>query len=254
MSGEKRVAVITGGSRGLGRAVALELARRGAFVAINYRANVREAQEALRLVEVAGGNGALYRADVADAAAVQAMFAQVLRERGRVDVLVNCAGITRDEYFATMRPESWRDVMQTNLNGTYYCCKAVVRSMCAAGRGAIINIGSGSSVSPRAGQVNYGASKSSLLGLSKSLAREVADRGVRVMLVAPGFIETDMSKALPDRVVAESLKLIPLGRWGQPEEVADVVAFLASEEAGYITGQAVLIDGGRLAVENDLYS
>jgi 3-oxoacyl-[acyl-carrier protein] reductase len=254
MINEGRVAVITGGSRGLGRAIALELARRGAFVAINYRSREKDAVQTLAQIEAQGGRGSLHRADVADPAAVAAMFSAILRERGHVDVLVNCAGITRDEYFVTMQRESWRDVISTNLTGTFHCCKAVLRNMCAGRRGVIINIGSGSSISPRPGQVNYGASKSSLIGFTKSLAREVADHGVRVLLVAPGLLETDMTKVLPAEVAKESLKLIPLGRWGRPEEVAEIVGFVASDDASYITGQALLIDGGRMVVENEFHT
>jgi 3-oxoacyl-[acyl-carrier protein] reductase len=182
------------------------------------------------------------------------MFQEISRAHGRVDVLVNNAGITRDEYLMLMRPESWRDVLQTNLNGAFHCAKAVARSMCAARHGVIINIGSGSSVSPRAGQVNYGTSKSSLIGFTKSLARELAGQGVRVLLVAPGFIETDMSRAVSRKAAEESLQKIPLGRWGSPEEVASVVGFLASDDAALMTGQTVIVDGGRMAEENDFFA
>lgn len=248
---EQPVAVITGGSRGLGRAISLELARRGAFVIINYRSEEGAARETLELIAAEGGQGRMVRADVADGAAVREMFQQLYREHGRIDILVNNAGITRDEYLLVMRAESWREVLRTNLHGAYHCSRAVVRGMYAARRGVIINIGSGSSVSPRVGQVNYGATKSGMIGFTKSLARELAPRGVRVLGVAPGFIHTDMSHAVSPRVMAESLQRIPMRRWGEPDEVARVVGFLSSEEAGFLTGQMVFVDGGRMADEND---
>ncbi len=248
---ERRVAVVTGGSRGLGRAISLELARSGAFVVINYRSGESQARETLERLRAEGGQGALARADVADGAAVREMFHQVQREHGRVDILVNNAGITRDEYLLVMRPESWRDVLRTNLHGVYHCSRAVVRGMCAARHGVIVNIGSGSSVSPRVGQVNYGATKSGLIGFTKALARELAPRGVRVVGVAPGFIHTEMSHAVSPRVLEESLRRIPMRRWGEPEEVARIVGFLSSEEASFLTGQMLLVDGGRMADEND---
>jgi 3-oxoacyl-[acyl-carrier protein] reductase len=251
---ERQVALVTGGSRGLGRAIACELARQNMHVIINYHANEKEAQHALREVEAAGGSAEIERADVADVAAVQALVAGIQRRHGRIDVLVNNAGIVRDELFLTMRESSWRQVISVNLDGVYHCCRAVIRGMSAAGRGVIINIGSSSSVSPRAGQVNYGSSKSSLIGFSKSLAREVASRGVRVLVVAPGFVATDMSNAVAPNVVEETLGLIPLGRWARPEEIAELVGFVASDACRYITGQTFVVDGGRTVIENDFHA
>jgi 3-oxoacyl-[acyl-carrier protein] reductase len=150
-----------------------------------------------------------------------------------------------------MRPEGWSDVIATNLTATFHCTRAVVRSMCAAGRGVVINIGSGSAFSPRAGQVNYSASKSGLLGFTRSLAREVADRGVRVLVVAPGFTTTEMSEAVPPEVEEKTLSLIPLRRWGRPEEISGMVGFLASDAAASITGQIIILDGGRVVVEQE---
>ena len=247
----REVAVVTGGSRSLGRAICLELASRGFFVIVNYRSQEKEARETVAQIEAAGGSGRILRADIAQPAEVQQMFRQIYEQEKRVDILVNNAGITRDGYFIGMRSEMWHDVIQTNLNGTFYACKAVVRSMCAAGRGVIINIGSGAALSPRAGQINYAAAKSSLIGFSKSLAREVANKGVRVLVVAPGFIDTDMSRILPANITQQTLDLIPLGRWGKPEEIAAVVGFVSSPEAAGLTGQTLIIDGGRGAVESD---
>lgn len=251
---ERQVALITGSSRGLGRAIALELARNNMHVVINYHSNEKEAQKALLQVEAAGGSGEIEQADVADAVAVQRMFAAVQRRHGRIDVLVNNAGITRDGLFLSMREQDWRHVISVNLDGVYNCCRAVIRGMCAAGRGVIINIGSSSSVAPRVGQVNYGSSKSGLIGFSKSLAREVAERGVRVLVVAPGFVETEMSGAVSQDAIDETLGLIPLGRWAQPEEIAELVGFVVSDACAYVTGQTFVIDGGRMATETDFYT
>jgi 3-oxoacyl-[acyl-carrier protein] reductase len=247
----ERVAVVTGGSRGLGRAISLELARRGAFVIVNFRRNEAAAADTLEAIASLGGQGRLCQADVARAEEVQAMFQGIYQSEKRVDILVNNAGITRDEYFLMMRDRSWHEVMETDLDGVYYCCKAVVRHMCAARRGVILNIGSGSSIIPKPGQVNYSTAKSALPGFTRTLAREVADKGVRALVVAPGFMETEMSLRLPEHLVAESRRRIPLGRWGRPEEVAEVVAYLASDDAGLITGQTVIVDGGRTALEQD---
>jgi 3-oxoacyl-[acyl-carrier protein] reductase len=179
------------------------------------------------------------------------MFEQVYTELEQVDILVNNAGITRDILFLMMRRKSWDEVLVTNLHGTFLCTQAVLSTMCAAGRGVIINIGSGSGLSPRVGQTNYSSSKSALIGFTKSLAHEVAGKGVRVITVAPGFTRTDMSEILTPEVEEQTVKLIPLGRWGQPEEVAKVVGFMASDHAAYITGQTIVVDGGRIAIEQE---
>jgi 3-oxoacyl-[acyl-carrier protein] reductase len=248
-----RVALVTGGSRGLGKAISLELARKGAFVAINYNRNSEEALKTLDLVQAAGSDGALFRADAGSAAAVASMFDDLLRKKGRIDILVNNAGITRDEPFPMMRQESWRMVLETDLHSVYLCCKAAIRPMCAARRGVIINIGSGSGISPRPGQVNYSAAKSAVIGFTRSLAREAARNNIRVLVVAPGFTATDMSQSLPASVIEASLKKIPLGRWGLPEEVASVVAYLATDDASFITGNTMIVDGGRAAAEQDFH-
>ncbi|HLL56168.1 MAG TPA: 3-oxoacyl-ACP reductase family protein [Myxococcaceae bacterium] len=250
---ERRIAVVTGGSRGLGREISLELDRRGLFVVINYKSNRAAAEETLKRIRDSGGDGQIMGADVADPAALRAMFREIQRVHRRVDVLVNNAGITRDGYLMMMSHEHWHDTLRTNLDAVFHSCRAVVRGMCANKSGVIVNIGSGSSISPRAGQVNYATSKASLLGFSRSLARETAGYGVRVLVVMPGFIETDMSKAVSRKVVEDSLRAIPSKRWGKPEEVASVVGFLTSDEAGFITGQAVVVDGGRMVEENDFF-
>jgi 3-oxoacyl-[acyl-carrier protein] reductase len=246
-----RVAVVTGGSRGLGRAMVLELGQRGAFVIINYRRNKREAARTLEALQAEGGSGATHAADVTDPGQVDRMFEQVYGTHGRVDVLVNNAGIIRDSFFIMMKNESWTDAIAAHLHATFYCTKAVIRAMCAAERGVVINIGSGSAFSPRPGQVNYSASKSGLLGFTRSLAREVAGKGVRVVTVAPGFTATDMSDAVPAEVEARTLRLIPMRRWGQPAEIAGAVGFLASDDAASITGQTIILDGGRVVVEQE---
>ena len=248
-----RIALVTGASRGLGRAISIELAHRGAFVAVNYLRNGEDALKTLELIRQAGSDGALFPADVSNPDAVNSMFAELLREKRRIDILVNNAGITRDQPYLMMREEDWRSVLQTDLHALFFCCKAALRPMCSARQGTIINIGSGSGISPRPGQVNYSAAKSALVGFARSLAREACRHNVRVLVVAPGFTATDMSQALPPNVIQESLRKIPLGRWGLPEEIASVVGFLASDDAGFINGQTVVVDGGRAAIEQDFH-
>jgi 3-oxoacyl-[acyl-carrier protein] reductase len=248
-----KVALVTGGSRGLGRAISVELARQGAFVAVNYRRNEDEARKTLDLLQEVGGQGSLFQAEVSSADSVATMFASLLAAHKRIDILVNNAGITRDQPFVTMPGESWHDVLETDLHGIFLCSKAAFRPMCIARRGVIINIGSGSGISPRPGQVNYSSAKSALIGFTRSLAREAAPKGIRVILVAPGFIATDMSYALPSSVVEDSLRKIPLGRWGLPEEIALSVAHLVSDDAGFITGSTIIVDGGRAAAEQDFH-
>jgi 3-oxoacyl-[acyl-carrier protein] reductase len=246
-----RIALVTGGSRGLGRAISIELAQRGAFVAVNYRRSGEDALRTLELIRAAGSDGALFPADVGNADAVNSMFTELLRERRRIDILINNASVTRDQLYMMMQVEDWRSTLQTNLHALFFCCKAALRSMCSAGRGVVINIGSGSGISPRPGQVNYSSTKSAVIGFSRSLAREAARYKVRILVVAPGFTVTDMSQALPANVIQDSFRKIPLGRWGLPEEIASVVGFLASNHAGFISGQTFVVDGGRAAMEQD---
>jgi 3-oxoacyl-[acyl-carrier protein] reductase len=246
-----RVAVVTGASRGLGRAIAIGLAAQGASVAANYLREESEIDRTLELIEAAGGQGKSYHADVRKPAEVEAMFKQIYHDHKKVDILVNNAGITRDEYFLMMRPQSWFELMDVHLNAVFLCTKAVIRQMCGARRGVILNIGSGSAMVPMPGQVNYSASKAGLLGFSRSLAREVAGKGVRVLHVAPGFFETDMTAALDPKFIRETYRITPLGRWGTPAELAELVSYLVSDDAAYVTGHTVVIDGGRGAMEAD---
>ncbi len=248
---EGQVAAVTGASRGIGRAIALELALKGAFVAINFRQNEAEAQAALAELCAAGGQGKLFQADVSRADQVDAWFKSLYASNGRVDVLVNNAGVTRDSALMTMTAKDWHTVIDTDLNSAFYCAKAVTRRMCGAKRGLIVNIGSGSAFSPRISQVNYSSAKSGLIGFTRSLARELAPFGVRVNIVAPGFTSTEMSESLSQSVVADSLAKIPMNRWGTAQEIATFISFLASPDARFITGQTLIVDGGRYALEQD---
>jgi 3-oxoacyl-[acyl-carrier protein] reductase len=246
-----RVAVVTGASRGLGRAIAVELASNGAFVAANYLRGSQEISRTIEMIEAAGGRGKAYPADIRKQDEVNAMFKEIYAEHKRVDILINNAGITRDGYLLMMPPESWVDLMDVHLNGVFYCTKAVLRQMCASRRGVIINIGSGSALVAMPGQVNYSASKAGLLGFSRSLAREVAAKGVRVLHLAPGFFDTDMTALLDAAFIRETHRMTPLRRWGAPSELADVVSYLVSDDASFIAGQTVVVDGGRGAVETE---
>ena len=246
-----RVALITGGSRGIGRAVSLELAERGYAIAINYHCRSDEAIELRETLQKAGIRAEIYQADVADLAQVQRMCADVGKQLGPIEVLINNAGVTRDGLFVMMQEKGWQRVMDVNLNGVFHCCKTVARQMCSRKRGVIVNIGSGSGLSPRAGQTNYSATKSAVLGFTRSLAREVAPYGVRAVVVAPGFTKTELADMVDHNAVAESLRMIPMGRWGLPEEIASVVGYVVSDDASYITGVTLVVDGGRAASEQD---
>lgn len=245
------VALVTGASRGLGRAIAIELAGRGHHVIVNYKKNQREAEETLGQIVEQGGAATLFQADVSQPDQVQKMFQAVFKAHRRLDMLINNAGITRDEYFLTMRQQSWDDVIVSDLGSVLYCCKQAVGLMAGARRGVIVNIGSSSALSARPGQVNYGTAKSALLGFSRTLARELAGKGVRVLVVAPGFTATPMTEALPQEVVRETLARIPLRRWGTPLEIARAVAFFASDAGRCYSGQTIVIDGGRTAYEQE---
>ncbi len=239
-----KVALVTGGSRGIGRAVALKLAENGADVAINYAGNTAAAEEVKAAIEKLGRRAMLVQGSVADTDGVQALVNQVVKELGRLDILINNAGITRDGLLMRMKEADWDAVLETNLKGVFNCSKAVMRTMMKQKRGRIVNMASVVGEMGNAGQANYAAAKAGVIGFTKSLAKEVASRGITVNAVAPGFIATDMTKVLTDDQKAEMAKSIPLGRAGQPEDVANAVLFLVSDEAAYITGQVLNVDGG----------
>lgn len=244
MSLEGKIAVVTGGSRGIGRAVCLELARQGAAVVFSYAGNTAAARETEAACAALGRPARGVRADVTDAAAVKALLDGVVKEFGRIDILVNNAGITRDGLLMMMKESDFDDVISANLRGTFLCMKAVARQMVKQRYGRIVNLSSVVGLRGNAGQVNYAASKAGVIGMTKSLAKELAGRNITVNAVAPGFIDTDMTAALTETAKNAALGSIPMGRMGTPENVAKAVAFLAGEDAGYITGQVLAVDGG----------
>jgi 3-oxoacyl-[acyl-carrier protein] reductase len=239
-----QVAVVTGGSRGIGRAIAHQLAVMQAHVIINYVANEVAAEETRTSIEAVGGKVALRCFDVADAQGTEHAFRAILDEHGRIDILINNAGITRDTLVLRMKEEDWQQVLQINLSGMYHCSKAAIRPMIRQRSGRIVNITSIVGIIGSAGQVNYAAAKAGAIGLTKSLAREVASRGITVNAVAPGFIETEMTQGLTAEAKGAFLQQIPLGRWGTPQDVAHCVSFLVSSRASYITGQVIQVNGG----------
>ncbi len=245
MNLSSKVALVTGASRGIGRAVAVELARQGAevFCTSTKAGGCDETLEAIAALENDADAHALV-CDVSDADSVDALAKGLLDEKGKLDLLINNAGITRDGLFLRMSNADFDDVINTNLRGAFLVCRAFARSMAKTRNGRMINIASVVGLTGNAGQANYAASKAGLLGLTKSLAQEFAGRNVTANVVAPGFIETDMTASLPDAVKTEMLKLIPLSRFGQAEDVAQTVAFLCSDAAAYITGQTLAVDGG----------
>lgn len=240
----EKVALVTGGSRGLGRAASTWLARAGAYVVVNYRGNEEAAQATLADIEKQGGKGELLRFDVADPEDVDASITVAAKRLGRLDILVNNAGISIDQLLLRVTSEDLDKTWTTNLNGPIYCAKAAVRTMMRARRGRIVNVSSVVGELGNAGQAAYAASKAGVVGLTKSLAREYASRGITVNAVAPGFIETDMTAGLNDKQRQAIVAQTPLGRVGNPDEVAAAILFLCSDEASYITGQVVRVNGG----------
>ncbi len=240
----KRVVVVTGGSRGIGRAIGLRMADAGTKIYLNYSGDSQDAEEAARLIEDTGGTACAIRASVASRQEVQGFFNKIVQECGRVDVLVNNAGITIDGLLVRMKEDDWDRVLAINLKGAFYCMQAVAKTMMKQRSGRIINMASVVGVMGNAGQANYVASKAGLIGLTKTVAKELAPRGITVNAVAPGFIDTSMTADLPEKVKEAMLAQIPLRRIGQPEDVAEAVAFLASEGASYITGQVIHVNGG----------
>lgn len=238
------VALVTGGSRGIGRAIALRLARDGNAVVVNYAANASAADEVVDAIAAIGGTAIALRGDVGDADAVSEMFGDVEERLGRVGILVNNAGITRDDLLLRMGTDAWDDVIQTNLRSVYLCTRAAMRGMLRMKWGRIISVSSVSGIAGNPGQANYAASKAGIIGFSKSVAREIGSRNVTVNVVAPGFIETDMTDGLGSSVAEEVVQRVALGRLGQPEEIAAAVGYLASDDASYVTGQTLVVDGG----------
>lgn len=239
-----KVALVTGASRGIGRAIALRLAGEGAKVAINYAGNTTKAEAVKADIEQNGGEAILVQADVADSSAVEAMVAKVTEAFGQIDILVNNAGITRDGLLMRMKEEDFDAVVNTNLKGVFHCTKTVSKLMMKKRSGRIINMASVVGIMGNAGQTNYAAAKAGVIGFSKSAAKELAARGITVNVVAPGFIDTDMTAAMTDKAKELTLRGIPMKKMGTPEDVANAVLFLASDCASYITGQTVNVDGG----------
>lgn len=237
-------ALVTGASRGIGRAIALELAKQGSNVAINYAGNEKKAEAVVQEIENLGCKAIKIQTDVADEAAVKMMVKEVISEFGSLDILVNNAGITRDNLLMRMKETEFDEVINTNLKGVFLCTKAVTRQMMKQRKGKIINVASIVGVSGNPGQANYVAAKAGVIGLTKTTAKELASRNILVNAVAPGFISTDMTEALSQEQQEEMLAMIPLQKLGEPEDVAKVVRFLASDDASYITGQTIHIDGG----------
>lgn len=244
MTLQGQAAIVTGGSRGLGRAIALRLAAEGAAVVVNYARRADDAAAVVKEIQSQGGRAVAVQADVADANGAERLVQAALDQFGRLDIIVNNAGITRDQLLLRMKEEDWDAVLDTNLKGVFHCTKAALRPLIRQRSGRIINISSVVGLVGNAGQANYAAAKAGLIGFTKAVAREVASRGITVNAVCPGYFDTEMTQALPADVQAAHQANIPLGRFGDQAELAAVIAFLAGPGAGYITGQAIAVDGG----------
>ncbi len=241
---EGKVAVVTGGSRGIGAAICMRLAKAGAAVVVNYAGNAAAAADVVSAIEASGGRAAAFQADVSDSAACTALVAYATETFGSLDIVVNNAGITRDALLVRMSDEDWDAVISTNLGGAFAVSRAAAKVMMKQRSGVIVNIASVIGLIGNASQVNYAAAKAGIIALTKSVAKELATRNIRVNAVAPGFIETDMTGTLPEKVREAVLAQIAVGRYGCPEDVASAVEFLASDDAAYITGQVLAVDGG----------
>lgn len=241
---EGKVAIVTGASRGIGKAIALKLASQGAKVVINYNGSEEKAKEVQTQIETEGGKAVIYRCDVSDYGACQTFIQDVIKTEGSMDILVNNAGITKDGLLMAMSEADFDDVIDTNLKGCFQMIRFASRRMMKQRYGRIINVSSVSGVAGNAGQANYSASKAGIIGLTKSAAKELASRGITCNAIAPGFVKTEMTDVLSDEVKENAKKQIPLGRFAEPEDIANAAVFLASDKASYITGQVLLVDGG----------